>query len=83
VSYKSVDICISLPLPRRLFSLAFACLFVSGIMKKNYSETIFHKIWRKGGPWKKPLAYGGNLDHVMGQGCGRVRVTVTGRCVHG
>ena len=47
-----------------VFSLPFVCLFFSMITLYLIN---FHKIGGKVacGPWKKPIDFGGNLDHIM------------------
>jgi len=43
-------------------------------LRKNYTQPIFTKFGGKvaHGPQKKPLDFGGNLDHFIGLGLGYV-----------
>ena len=46
-----------------VFIFVSLCVCLLAGSRKNYS-TDFHKIWWKGGMWKKPLDFDGNPDHV-------------------
>jgi len=51
-------------LHQRVYVFIGVSLLVSRITRN--CSTDFHRSWWKGGtwPWKKPLDFGGNLDHI-------------------
>ena len=65
-----------------MFSLASVCLFVSGILRKNYSTDFKKNRWKGGvhGPRKKQLDFGGILRVRVGlrlHGAERYRIGFT------